>query len=140
MRRAKEAYLNMMTAHRNSQRSNMARSSSAVVSKNDDATVRNPRVAIVHDWLVGGGAEQVVLELHKLYPDAPIYTSYCTPEWREKLDDKVITGWLQHLGKIRKFIPLLRIWWFTRLDFAGYDLVISSSGNGEAFGIKLFNF
>lgn len=94
------------------------------------------KVAIVHDWLVGGGAEQVVLELHKLYPDAPIYTSYCTPEWREKLDNKVITGWLQHLGKIRKFIPLLRIWWFTSLDFAGYDLVISSSGNGEAFGIK----
>ncbi len=47
-----------------------------------------------------------------------------------------MTGWLQKLGKIRKFIPVLRIWWFTHLDFTGYDLVISSSGNGEAFGIK----
>jgi glycosyltransferase involved in cell wall biosynthesis len=94
------------------------------------------KVAIVHDWLVGGGAERVVEEIHKLYPDAPIYTSYCTPEWRERLDGKVVTGWLQHLGKIRKFIPVLRIWWFTHLDFTGYDLVISSSGNGEAFGIK----
>ena len=94
------------------------------------------RVAIVHDWLVGGGAERVVEELHKLYPEAPIYTSYCTPEWRERLDGKVVTGWLQHLGGVRKFIPLLRIWWFTRLDLSGYDLVISSSGNGEAFGIK----
>jgi len=95
------------------------------------------KVAIVHDWLVGGGAEKVVEELHKIYPNAPIYTSYCTPEWRERLDGKVVTGWLQHLGKIRKFIPVLRIWWFTHLDFTGYDLVISSSGNGEALGIKV---
>lgn len=96
-----------------------------------------PRVAIVHDWLVGGGAERVVEELHGLYPDAPIYTSYCTPEWRQRLDGKVVTGWLQHLGAIRKFIPVLRIWWFTHLDFTGYDLVISSSGNGEALGINV---
>jgi len=94
------------------------------------------KVAIVHDWLVGGGAERVVEELHKLYPDAPIYTSYCTPEWRKKLDGKVVTGWLQSLGKIRKFIPVLRIWWFTHIDLSGYDLVITSSGNGEAFGVK----
>jgi glycosyltransferase involved in cell wall biosynthesis len=94
------------------------------------------KVAIVHDWLVGGGAERVVEELHKLYPDAPIYTSYTTDEWRERLHGKVVTGWLQRLGFIRKFIPFLRILWFTRLDFTGYDLVITSSGNGEALGIK----
>jgi glycosyltransferase involved in cell wall biosynthesis len=96
---------------------------------------KNPRVAIVHDWLVGGGAELVVEQLHKMYPDAPIYTSYCTPEWRKRLDDKVITSWLQHLGKIRKFIPFLRILWFTRLKLDQYDLVISTSG-AEAKGIK----
>jgi glycosyltransferase involved in cell wall biosynthesis len=34
------------------------------------------KVAIVHDWLTNeAGAEQVVLALHKLYPEAPIYTS-----------------------------------------------------------------
>jgi len=93
------------------------------------------KVAIVHDWLIGGGAELVVEQLHEMYPDAPIYTSYCTPEWRKRLDNKVVTSWLQHLGKIRKFIPLLRIWWFTRLNFDDYDLVISSSG-AEAKGIK----
>ncbi len=101
------------------------------------SSISQPKVAIVHDWLIGGGAERVVEEIHKLYPDAPIYTSYCTPEWREKLDGKVVTGWLQHLGRIRKYIPFLRIWWFTHLDFTGYDLVISSSGNGEAFGIRV---
>jgi glycosyltransferase involved in cell wall biosynthesis len=94
------------------------------------------RVAIVHDWLVGGGAELVVEQLHILYPDAPIYTSYATPEWRERLDGMVQTGWLQPLGRIRKFIPLLRIWWFTHLNLREYDLVISSSG-AEAKGIKV---
>lgn len=94
------------------------------------------RVAIVHDWLIAGGAERVVEELHKLYPDAPIYTSYCTPYWRKRLDNKVVTGYLQHLGPIRKFIPFLRIQWFSRLKFDDYDLVISSSG-AEAKGINV---
>lgn len=95
------------------------------------------KVAIVHDWLIAGGAERVVNELHKMFPEAPIYTSYCTPEWRQRLDGKVITGWLQHwpFPKLRKFVPFLRILWFSRLNLKGYDLVISSSG-AEAKGIK----
>ncbi len=99
-----------------------------------------PKVAIVHDWLIGGGAERVVEELHRLYPDAPIYTSYCSDEWRRRLDHKVVTGYLQHwpFSQIRKFIPVLRIWWFTQLSFNDYDLVISSSG-AEAKGIKTGN-
>jgi len=97
------------------------------------------KVAIVHDWLIGGGAERVVQALHEMYPDAPIYTSYCTDEWRERLDNKVVTGFLQHgpFPKLRKFVGILRIWWFGHIDFSGYDLVISSSGNGEAFGIRV---
>lgn len=94
------------------------------------------KIAIVHDWLIGGGAEKVVLELHHIFPDAPIYTSYSTDEWRQKLDGKVVTGWLQHFGKLRKFMVLGRIWWFEHLKLNNYDLVISSSGNGEAFAVK----
>ena len=94
------------------------------------------KVAIVHDWLVGGGAELVVEQLHAMYPEAPIYTSYATREWRKRLDGKVKTGWLQYLGPLRKFIPLLRIIWFTNLKLSSYDLVISSSG-AEAKGIKV---
>lgn len=92
------------------------------------------KIAIVHDWLYGGGAEKVVEELHHLYPDAPIYTSYCTEEWRIKLDGKVITGYLNRwpFTSLRKFLPLLRQWWFESLDLTDYDVVISSSGNGEA--------
>lgn len=96
------------------------------------------KVAIVHDWLVGGGAERVVYELHEMFPNAPIYTSYATKEWRKKLDGKVVTGYLQHwpFSALRKFIPVLRIWWFSQLDLSGYDLVVSSSGNGEAKSIQ----
>lgn len=92
------------------------------------------KVAIAHDWLIGGGAEQVVLELHRLFPDAPIYTSYCTEEWRNRLDNKVVTGYLQRwpFSSLRKFLPLLRQRWFRSLDLSGFDLIISSSGNGEA--------
>lgn len=110
-----------MTAHRSPQHSNTAGSGS-------------PKVAIVHDWLYGGGAERVVLELHKMYPEAPIYTSYCSDEWRKRLDGKVVTGYLQHppFRQLRKFLPLLRQWWFRGLDLSAFDLVISSSGNGEA--------
>ncbi len=97
------------------------------------------RVAIVHDWLYGGGAEKVVQELHALYPDAPIYTSYCTDEWRERLDNTVVTGYLQRwpFRSLRKFLPLLRQWWFASLDLSAYDVVISSSGNGEAKFVRV---
>jgi glycosyltransferase involved in cell wall biosynthesis len=94
------------------------------------------RVAIVHDWLVGGGAELVVEQLHKLFPEAPIYTSYATAQWRKRLDNKVVTGWLQPFGKLRKFLPILRIVYFTRLKLTNYDLVISTSG-AEAKGINV---
>ncbi len=101
------------------------------------ASVQNknkPKVALVHDWIYGGGAEKVVEQLHKIYPEAPIYTSYCTDEWRHRLDNVVVTGYLQHwpFSKLRKFLPLLRQWWFARLDLSGYDLIISTTGNGEA--------
>ena len=96
------------------------------------------KVAIVHDWLIGGGAERVVEQLHRMFPEAPIYTSYSTDEWRKRLDGKVITGYLQHwpFSSLRKFVPFLRGWGFSRLDLSGYDLVISSSG-AEAKFIKV---
>src|ERR1700735_2414660 len=102
------------------------------------AETKKLKVAIVCDWLTGiGGAERVVLELHKLYPDAPIFTSQYDPrkiDWFEGAD--VRTGQLQKLPKrFKKFLPILRAWSFGRLDLSDYDLVLSSSG-AEAKGVK----
>lgn len=96
------------------------------------------KVAIVADWLTGiGGAERVVLELHKMYPWAPIYTSQYDPAalpWFKGAD--VRTTWLQKLPKsLRKFLPVFRRWAFERLDLNEYDLIISSSG-AEAKAVK----
>ncbi|HLB66015.1 MAG TPA: glycosyltransferase [Candidatus Saccharimonadales bacterium] len=96
------------------------------------------KVAIVCDWLVSiGGAERVVLDLHKMFPGAPIYTSQYDPkkiDWFKDAD--IRTTWLQKLPYgLRKFLPVLRAWSFSHLDLSEYDLVISSSG-AEAKGIK----
>jgi glycosyltransferase involved in cell wall biosynthesis len=96
------------------------------------------KVAIVCDWLTGfGGAERVVYEIHKLYPNAPIYTSQYNPgaiDWFKEAD--VRTTWLQTLpASLKKFLPVLRAWTFSHLDLSEYDLVISSSG-AEAKGVK----
>ncbi|MBW3568516.1 glycosyltransferase [Candidatus Parcubacteria bacterium] len=98
---------------------------------------KQQKVALVCDWLVGGGAEKVVYELHLIYPEAPIYTSYCNDYWRNQLEPaKVITGYLQRwpFSVMRKYIPLLRTWWFNRLEFHDFDVIISASG-AEAKGI-----
>lgn len=97
-----------------------------------------PKVAIVCDWLTGiGGAERVVYELHRLYPEAPIYTSQYDSskiDWFDEAD--IRTTWLQKLPKsLKKFLPILRAWTFSRLGLSEYDLVISSSG-AEAKGVK----
>lgn len=94
------------------------------------------KIAIVHDWLIAGGAEQVVAALHEMYPEAPIYTSYATDEWRKRLNGKVKTGYLQHFPRLRKYVPFLRALWFSHLNLSDYDLVISSSG-AEAKGIRV---
>lgn len=96
------------------------------------------KVAIVCDWLTGiGGAERVVYELHQMYPEAPIYTSQYDPsgiDWFEGAD--IRTTWLQRLPRsLRKFLPMLRAWTFSRMDLSEYDLVISSSG-AEAKAVK----
>ncbi len=93
------------------------------------------RIAILHDYLNQmGGAERVLLILHELFPDAPIYTSLYRPEAMpavfQELD--IRTTFLQKFGPLtryprhQKLLPLYPIA-FEHLDLTGYDVVISNS-------------
>jgi glycosyltransferase involved in cell wall biosynthesis len=101
-----------------------------------------PRVAIVHDWLTNmGGAEPVVLELHKLYPDAPIFTSVFDAEKMPAfagLDVRTtyLQKWLPKFLRYKHVLwPVLRARAFRKLDLSEYDLIISSA-SAEAKAVQ----
>jgi glycosyltransferase involved in cell wall biosynthesis len=101
---------------------------------------RKLKIAIVHDWLTDfGGAERVVLALHELYPDAPIYTSLYRPDNLPQFRDcEVITSYLQKVPFAAKhhrmFFPFMPAA-MEQFDFSDFDVVISSSSSGCAKGI-----
>jgi glycosyltransferase involved in cell wall biosynthesis len=92
-----------------------------------------PKVAIVHDYLNQmGGAERVVEVLHRMYPEAPIFTTIVD---REKLlpelrDADIRTTWMQRIPGIQKRFKLF-FWLYpfamASMRLKGYDIVISSS-------------
>ncbi|MCT2006761.1 glycosyltransferase [Micrococcus lylae] len=72
------------------------------------------RIAIAHDYLTQkGGAERVVLALHRMWPDAPIYTTFYDAEgtFPEFKDAHIVTSPLNRVGLLRKdprrALPLL---------------------------------
>lgn len=91
------------------------------------------KVAVVHDWLTNlAGAEKVVIEILKLFPQADIYTSVYKPSAFKQVfgSHKVYTSFLQKvpLAKTKhQLFPVLRRYAFELFDFSDYDLVISSS-------------
>ncbi len=93
------------------------------------------KVAIVHDWLVNyGGAERVVEEMLKLYPDADIYTLVYDEKKMGKIfpKEKVHTSFVQKLPMSTKlYTKLLTLMpkAFESFDFSGYDLVLCSSSS-----------
>ena len=95
------------------------------------------KVALVHDYLNQmGGAERVVMALHQVFPDAPIYTSIYDPDRVDpafrQMD--IRTTFMQKLPLVTKHHqPYLPFYPFAMesLDLRGYDLVLSSS---SAFG------
>ena len=95
------------------------------------------KVALVHDYLNQmGGAERVVLALHKIFPDAPLYTSIYDPERVDAAfrDIDIRTTFMQKLPMVTKHHqPYLPLYPFAMesLDLREYDLVLSSS---SAFG------
>jgi glycosyltransferase involved in cell wall biosynthesis len=91
------------------------------------------KVAIVHDYLNQmGGAERVVVALHRLFPEAPIYTSIFDPgsTWPELRTADVRATWMQRLpGMPTHFKKYLLLYpgAIEGLRLEGYDLVLSSS-------------
>ncbi|QQS38583.1 glycosyltransferase [Candidatus Woesebacteria bacterium] len=89
------------------------------------------RTAIVYDrvnkW---GGAERVLVALHNIFPDAPLYTSVYNPvnaSWARAFPN-IYTSFIQKLpgAKSRhELIPFLMPIAFETFDFSDYDLVIS---------------
>jgi glycosyltransferase involved in cell wall biosynthesis len=91
------------------------------------------RVALVHDWLVAQrGGENVLLELGRLFPEAPIFTLVHRPgSVHPELEAHPIgTSFVQRLpgapARFRQYLPL-----FPRaiegFELAGFDLVLSTS-------------
>lgn len=105
-------------------------------------TMRQPKIAIVHDWLTTmGGAEPVILELHHLFPKAPVYTSVYDKEKMtafHKVDvrttylQKILPKWIRYKHVLW---PVLRSYAFRKLDLSDYDIIISSS-SAEAKSVR----
>lgn len=102
----------------------------------------NPKVVIVTDWLTSmGGAERVALELHNIFPDAPIYTSVYDKQNMPEFDGiDVRTTYLQRiLPKSLRYKhvlwPVLRAFAFRRLDLSEFDIIISNT-TAEAKAVR----
>lgn len=91
------------------------------------------KVALVHDYLnQAGGAERVVGALHRLFPDAPIYTTIAEPAVVDTLLEgaDVRTSWMQRLPGLKRHYRkyfLLYPHAIESFDLSEYDLVVSNS-------------
>jgi len=94
------------------------------------------KVALVHDYLKEyGGAERVLEALHKIWPKAPVFTSFVDWAWvsknkKEWLSWKIIPSWFDKLPFKRQFCSPLRFlapWIWENFNLKDFDLVISSS-------------
>ena len=93
------------------------------------------KVAIVHDWLNQkvGGAENVVIKLAQMHPDADIFTLV----YNRKKFGSYFTGRTVHTSRLQRFpgfiksrpkllLPFIKKS-VEKMNFDGYDLVITSS-------------
>jgi glycosyltransferase involved in cell wall biosynthesis len=88
------------------------------------------KVALVYDRVNKfGGAERVLLALHKIFPKAPLYTSVYSKETAKWADIfEVRTSFLQSASALRKYNELLALMMpvaFESFSFEEYDVVIS---------------
>jgi len=95
------------------------------------------KIALVHDHIQEfGGAERVLVALHKIFPDAPVYTAFFTPKAlgihaKHFKGWNIITSWADRVPFFKRLYSPLRflapkVW--QSFNFDEYDIVISSSG------------
>jgi hypothetical protein len=102
--------------------------------------LQNPRVALIHHWLVRmRGGEKVLESLCRLFPQADIYTLVFDPS---AIPDSIkchpiTTSWIQKLPwaitYYSQYLPLFPIA-IEQFDLSAYDLVLSSDaavGKGD---------
>lgn len=102
--------------------------------------MNSKKIALVYDRVNTpyGGAENVLLALHQIFPDAPLYTSVYDPKrasWAKVF--AVHTSFLQKIPWAKKlhriFVPLMPLA-FESLDLSAFDIVISVT-SAEAKGV-----
>lgn len=100
------------------------------------------KVALVYDRVNKfGGAERVLLSLHKIYPDAPLYTLVYNPSsasWAKVF--KVVPSFLNNIFFFRKkheWLAPFAAMAFETFDFKDYDVIISvTSSDAKAVMTK----
>jgi glycosyltransferase involved in cell wall biosynthesis len=98
-------------------------------------------LALVHDWLNQvGGAEDVLVDLVSLYPDAPLYTSIYAPDLMpaEYRAWDIRTLWINRLPGIHRhhqpYLPFYPLAW-GGLDLSQYEIVLSNK-SGFCHGFR----
>ncbi len=93
------------------------------------------KIALVHDYLIqDGGAERVLLALHELYPQAPIFTLFHDPRQLPPAfaKSRIIASSLNTLPFAKShyewYLPFMPHG-IESFDLSEYDVVISSSSN-----------
>ena len=91
------------------------------------------KIALVHDWLNNlGGAERVLIELHKIFPKAPIYALFSNKKFAQEFlpGAEIRTSSLQKIPfvtKLYKYFLFLMPSATESFDLSDFDIVISSS-------------
>jgi glycosyltransferase involved in cell wall biosynthesis len=98
------------------------------------------RIALIYDRANKiGGAERVLETIHKIWPDAPLFTSICNPNkapWTRNFNVK--TSFLQLIRFLpHEILPNLMPLAFQSFDFKKYDVLLSvSSSEGKYLRVK----
>jgi len=94
------------------------------------------KIALVCDDLIQyGGQEKLILYLHEVFPEAPLYAAVASHKWRELCKKEKVnlkSSFMQHLPFVEKLNRFYSVFFthvlaFQSFDFSEYDIVLSVS-------------